>query len=183
MRTMWLTGGTPQVWVPVHYPVWGWHRVRMFIDGDIENSTLEEPEDGKHVEFRTTFTLVMEGYSVDQDVRIVPALWNLIIRQGPAPPGQLAEAFNLQETTEDLRLHPENAVMAARGNLPPDISPQLRMAQIGTYAPLQIAFDGSSQPQAFLDFGFQSTNANNPYFMGGIPANTGFGSPIVEVLI
>lgn len=183
MRSMWLTGGTPQAWIPVHYPGWGWHNIRIYIDGDIENSTLEEPEDQKHVEFRTTFTLVMEGYSVDQDIKVVPALWSLLIRNAPeASPQDISSAFVEQEEV-DLRLHDNNTSMLARGGIPSDEECQQKLAQYGTYPAHQVHFSGSLQPQSWQSFGFQSTIVGtSPYFMGGVAAASGFGTTSVLLL-
>jgi hypothetical protein len=177
MRSMWITGGTPQCWVLIHYPGIGLHRIRMFIEGDIENTTLEEPEDQKHVEFRTTFTLCLEGYSIDQDIQFLPALWTLIIRgqEQSANPDELGEALDQQ--TEDLRLRDDNATMLARQNVPPDEECQqnLRHATYGTYPGHDVYLSGSLQPNGYLLYGFNSSNTNSPYFLGGIPSTSGYG--------
>src|SRR5208337_1620445 len=60
MRSFVVGGGTPQTWMQIHFPVLGMQKIRMYIDGEIENSTKEEPEDQTNMEFRTTFTLVVE---------------------------------------------------------------------------------------------------------------------------
>jgi hypothetical protein len=176
MRSMWITGGTPQCWVTVHYPAWGLHKIRMFIDGDIENSTLEEPEDQKHVEFRTTFTLCMEGYSVDQDIKVVPALWTLLIRgqEHSVNPDELDDAFGAQQE-EDLRYMDDNVTMKARENVPSDEECQRILSPAGTYPTHDIYFSGSQQPNGYTLFGFQSTNAEDPYFLGGIVAAAAYG--------
>lgn len=176
MRSMWITGGTPQCWVTVHYPAWGLHKVRMFIDGDIENTTLEEPEDQKHVEFRTTFTLCMEGYSVDQDIKVVPALWTLLVRgqEHSVNPDELDDAFGAQQE-EDLRYMDDNVTMKGRENVPSDEECQRILSPAGTYPTHDIWFSGSQQPNGYTLFGFQSTNAEDPYFLGGVAASAGYG--------
>jgi hypothetical protein len=175
MRSMWITGGTPQCWVHIHYPVIGWHKIRMFIEGDIENSTLEEPEDQKHVEFRTTFTLCMEGYSIDQNVQFVPALWKLLIRgmEEAVNPDELDEAFEEQEV--DLRLKDDNVTMLSRPNIPPDEECQQILSQYGTYPYHEIYLNGSLQPNAYLLYGGSSPYPTSPFFMGGIPQTSGYG--------
>lgn len=175
MRCFWRTGGVPQTWIPVHYPAWGRYNVRLYLDGDIENTTLEEPEERKNVEFRTTFTLIMEGFSVDQDIRIVPALWEMLLRAQAVNPGELTSALVLQEQ-EDLRLHNENYAMLRRPHLPPNvITPEQRLAQQGTYPPWEVEFQGTAQPQAYLNFGRTGTDPASPYFLGGIPQTSGYG--------
>jgi hypothetical protein len=131
MRIFAVGGGTAQAWLPVHYPAWGLQAIRAYIDGDtIENSSKEEPEDQKHVEFQTTVSLVLEGYSVDQDIQIVPALWNLILRKSTesTSPSELMAAFDEQRNI-DLRLHDNNPVMNDRSNIPSDEECQRELIQ------------------------------------------------------
>jgi hypothetical protein len=175
-RAFAVGGGTPQTWVPVYFPVLGWQKIRLFLDGDVENSTKDEPEDQKHVEFRTTFNLVMEGYSIDQDIEIVPALWTLVLRGGQesASPGELDFAFNEQQSV-DLRLGDNNPDVSTRANIPSDTQCQIELAQTGTYPPADITLSGTDQPGVYLNFGFTSTNPASSYFMGGIPRSQGFG--------
>lgn len=109
-REFWRTGGpTLQTWIKVKYPgSWGDKLVRLYIDGDIENLTPEEPEDGKNVEYRTSFTVVLEGYDIDLNFEIYPALWKVIFREGSAvSPAEVTEAF-------DLREHPESSIIDYR---------------------------------------------------------------------
>lgn len=181
MRSMWITGGTPQCWVEVRYPGIGIHKVRMFIEGDIENGTLEEPEDQKHVEFRTTFTLCMEGYSVDQDIQFVPALWTLLIRgQQEASPDEVREALDQQEI--DLRLGDDNVTMLSRQNVPSDEECQRNLAQYGTYPVYDITLSGSLQPAAYEQFGISSTNISSPYLLAGIPPVSIYGTHTITLL-
>lgn len=102
-REFWRTGGPQlQTWLKVSYPGFGDKLVRLYIDGDIENLTPEEPEQDKNVEFRTSFTVVIEGYDIDLNYKIYPALWKLILREGSAPPEALNSAFEFTGTV-DLR--------------------------------------------------------------------------------
>jgi hypothetical protein len=176
MRSLWITGGVPQTWVKVHYPAWGWQQIRIFLEGDIDNSTPEEPEEGKPVVFRTSFTIVMEGYSVDQNLQIIPALWTLLVRgqEQALDPDELHEAF---EAASDLRIDDNNATLNARPNVPPDLTrpQQHTLAQFGTYPAYDIFFNGTSQPTGYYNFGFTSTNTSNPYFLGGVAQTSGYG--------
>lgn len=118
MQEFWRTGGTiPQTWISVPYPGWGNRRIRLYLDGDIENLTPEEPEAGKNVEFRTSFTVVVEGFDVDLRYEIYPALWNVVMRFGPVSPTQLEDCFNFTRTT-DLRVACDNPSIDIRPNVP-----------------------------------------------------------------
>lgn len=102
-REFWRSGGpTLQTWIKVDYPgSWGNKLVRLYIDGDIENLTPEEPEEGKNVEYRTSFTVVLEGYDIDLNFEIYPALWKVIFREGSAvSPADVTAAFDLREHSE-----------------------------------------------------------------------------------
>lgn len=107
-REFWRTGGQIlQTWSVVKYPGFGDKLVRIYIDGDIESLTPEEPEEGKNVEYRTSFTIVVEGYDLDLDYKVYPALWNLILRVGTASPQEVNAAFDFVGTN-NLREQPEN---------------------------------------------------------------------------
>lgn len=109
-REFWRTGGpTLQTWIKVDYPgSWGSKIVRLYVDGEIENLTPEEPEEGKNVEYRTSFTVVLEGYDIDLNFEIYPALWKVIFREGSVvSPAEVTEAF-------DLREHPESSIIDYR---------------------------------------------------------------------
>lgn len=180
MRAFGTGGGTSQSWITVHYPALGLQRVRMYIDGNIDNDTPEEPEEQKHVEFRTTFNLVIEGYSIDQDVQIVPALWTLILRnkRESASPNEIQSAFD-QQTAIDLRIGDNNSVLNSRDNVPSDEPTQQALNTQGTYPAVYLYQSGSEQPAAYLNFGFSSTASTSPYFIGGIAQTSGFGAATV----
>ena len=114
-REFWRTGGpTLQTWIKVDYPgSWGNKLVRLYIDGDIENLTPEEPEEGKNVEYRTSFTVVLEGYDIDLNFEIYPALWKVLFREGSASPSEVNAAFDFTGTY-DLREHPESTIIDYR---------------------------------------------------------------------
>lgn len=176
MRIFVVGGGTPQTWMTIHFPALGYQRIRTYIDGDIENSTKEEPEKGQNMEFRTTFTLVVEGYSIDQDIQFIPALWNLLLRSSSesAAPGELVQAFD-EQMMIDLRIDDNNSVLNSRTNIPPDEACQQALSSQGSFPPFDIRLNGSKQPDAFLNFGFSSTNPTDPFFMGGIGQSSGYG--------
>lgn len=110
-KEFWRTGGPQlQTWTKVSYPGFGDKLVRLYIDGDIDNMTPQEPEESKSVEFRTSFTVVLEGFDIDLNYKVYPALWSLMLRFGSAPPEALDSAFELTRA-EDLRTQPDSAVV------------------------------------------------------------------------
>lgn len=119
----WRTGGpTLQTWITVAYPGWGPKQVRLYIDGDVEQLTPEEPENGKNVEFRTSVNIVLEGFDVDLRYRIFPAFWTLVYEAGSGAgfnPELLERAFEIV-FTEDVRIHNANPTLDSRENVPPD---------------------------------------------------------------
>jgi len=109
-REFWRTGGSQmQTWIKVNYPGFGTKLVRLYVDGDIENLTPEEPEEGKNVEFRTSFTVVLEGYDIDLNYEVYPALWKIIVGGGTPSPDEVSAVFNT-----DLRTEPENPIVGYR---------------------------------------------------------------------
>ena len=116
MQQMWRTGGVPQTWITVPYPGYGDMLVRLFLEGDIENMTPEEPPQQQYVEFRTTLNIVLEGFDVDIRYKIYPALWTVVIGTGgEVDPEQLEVVF-----TKDVRKGNENPTLDSRPNVPPD---------------------------------------------------------------
>lgn len=119
-KLMWefyKTGAVPQTWMEVNYPAWGRQLVRVYIDGDIENSTPEEPEADKNVEFKTTVNIVIEGFSVDVNFEVNPALWEIIIGESSVDPATLERGFS-PAADLDVRVHGTNPTMIDRANVP-----------------------------------------------------------------
>ena len=76
---LWM-GGSPQTWITVKYPgVFGQKDVRMYMDGNPEVLTPDEPAEGQIVEHRVSINLVVEGYVVDTRPFVQPALWTIAI--------------------------------------------------------------------------------------------------------
>jgi hypothetical protein len=117
MTAFWRSGGQLQTWIRVEYPGHFYKKsVRMFMDGDIDIVNPPEPEEGKIVEHRASFSVVIEGYNVDIDYQILPTLWHSVLRGVmPAGPDELTILF---ENREDLR--PDgNPSLDQRENVPP----------------------------------------------------------------
>ena len=145
-REFWRTGGTvPQTWIKVSYPGFGDKLVRLYLDGDVDNLTPEEPPDGQNVEYRTSFTVVVEGYDLDLDYRVYPALWKLLLRQGSAPPEALDAAFDFTGTI-DLREQPRNPIITYREEVtvmppPGTCAVDLRIERLQAYQVHEIQFN------------------------------------------
>jgi hypothetical protein len=159
MREFYKTGGTPQTWILVKYPVWGQQLVRVYIDGDIENATPEEPETDKNVEFRTTLNIVVEGFSVDLDFQVLPALWTIVLGNSSVDPTTLEEAFN-PVAEVDVRFRDNNPTLDARSNVPSDVQCQIELNTSGSLYTKIIDFD-------------------LPDDAGGIPSSAAFGVPVI----
>jgi hypothetical protein len=173
MREFYKTGGTPQTWIAVEYPAWGRQLIRVYIDGDIENNTPEEPEADKNVEFRTTVNIVVEGFSLDLDFKIEPAFWTLIFGTGSIDPVTLQRAFEpLRE--DDVRIRDNNVTMLARSNLPADTVCQEELNPPGQPFTKHVYIGNP-------DVHFQQSQGGLPYwplqpgFPGGIPSSAAFG--------
>ena len=143
INQFWRTGGSLQSWMTVVYPGWGPHYVRIYLEGDIDQKAPDENSvDGHNVEFRTTFTLVIEGFSIDLDYKIEPTLWTILY--GPGSPDQLDNLL-LPVFTTDLRTYGTNLVLDSR----PDIPPYGEFAQqqvIQTYVAAGTAYISGGDP-------------------------------------
>lgn len=117
MRAFRWSGGSAQTWIPIVFPGFYGHDhklVRLYLSGDIQD--LSEPTDQNINEFRTGFTLVMEGYNIDQSREVVPALWTKVTRfQDAVDPNDVQTIFSI---SEDLRDTGTNVVFNERTNLP-----------------------------------------------------------------
>ncbi len=155
-REFWRTGGPQlQTWTVVKYPGFGDKLIRLYIDGDIENPTPEEPEEGKNVEFRTSFTVVLEGYDLDLDYKIYPALWNVLLRVGSAPPEALDAAFDFTGTIS-LREQPLNPTVDYREVvtiMPPEgtCAVNLRVGEVDkiNFQSLIVTYPGVTTPPGY----------------------------------
>ena len=132
------TGGpTPQTWIQVFYPGWGTRLVRFYIEGDIESMTPEEPEQDKSIEFRTSATVVLEGFNVDLRYKIFPAFWTLVFASGSVDPTTLDSAFQVL-ATKDERIGNANATLDDRPNVPEEANDNWTYQEIGQLPTLEI---------------------------------------------
>lgn len=125
MRSFPFAGGSMQTWIPVMYPTFygaELRAIRLYLEGNIETPSLFEPEDGQ-VEFRTSFNIVLEGYSPDRDVELHPVLWTIASSICPLCPGELKELFDgpCVEEEADLREPMANRVFNEKQDLPKTI--------------------------------------------------------------
>ena len=121
MGEFWRSGGPePQTWIEVPYPEWfgtRYIRVRL-VGGSATNMTQEAPQANSITEFRTSFTVIVEGYKLDADFDLVPAFWKLKVNStAPMSPQDLAWIYG--GTALDLRSLEENQVLNTRSPLPP----------------------------------------------------------------
>jgi hypothetical protein len=179
MREMYKTGGTPQTWIAVEYPAWGCQLVRVYIDGDIENSTPEEPEPDHNVEFRTTVNIVVEGFSLDLNFQVEPAFWYLVFGTGSVDPDTLQRAFQpIRE--EDVRIRDANQTLDAREDVPSDVACQAALNPLGEVYTYDLYI---GNPETTL----QRPQGESPYwppqpgYPGGIPSSAACGTPTIVV--
>lgn len=115
INQFWRSGGGMQSWMDIEYPGWGTQYIRIYVDGEIDQSVPEEYQD-KNVEFRTSYNLVVEGFSVDVNYAIKPAVWMLIPWSGR--PQDLTRLLEVQLAV-DLRPKGFNLTLEARPDVPP----------------------------------------------------------------
>ena len=121
MRQLQYTAGQPQLYIPVIYPGHNAQWIRTFLQGEINDMTEKAPGENFMV-FRTSLTLVMEGFSYDDNKVTVPTVWALLAQQGPTSPTDLGNAYNFGFTYQ-LRENPTgNQVLNARAPLPPFVT-------------------------------------------------------------
>lgn len=178
MWEMYKTGGTPQTWMAVDYPAWGRQLIRVYIDGDIENATPEEPQADQSIEFRTTVNLVVEGFSLDLNFKVEPAFWYLIFGNGSVDPVTLQRAFTpLRE--EDVRIRDANKTLLARDNVPEDTDCQAELNPPGQPFTKHL-YVGSPDLELQYPQGGPPAWPPQPGYPGGIPSSAAFGVPVVE---
>lgn len=117
LNQLWRSGGgVLQTWMDIEYPGWGQQYIRIYVDGDIDNSALEESQfQDRTVEYKTTFTLVIEGFSIDVQYLIEPALWKLVYSS--ARLNQI-DRLVFPPLVEDLRTQGYNYVLESRPDIP-----------------------------------------------------------------
>jgi hypothetical protein len=177
-KLMWefhRNGGTPQTWILVDYPAWGQQLIRVYIDGDIENSTPEEPQPDQNVEFRTTVNIVVEGFSLDLNFQVEPAFWHLIFGTGSVDPETLRRSFTpLRE--EDVRIRDNNVTMLARENVPPTVECQEALNPPGQPFTKHIYLGNPDLQQQYPPPNWPP----QPGYPGGIPSSAAFGIPTIS---
>ena len=154
MGEFWRSGGPePQTWIYVPYPDWfATKYIRVKLVGQPQNMTQEAPQGNNITEFRTSITVVVEGYKLDSEYDLVPAFWKMRFNgTAPLSPQDLAWVFG--GTALDLRSLEENAVLNSRSPLPPN-GPFI---SIPTYT---TAYDDFSQYEKGL-----ATNLSNGVFL------------------
>lgn len=114
INQFWRSGGGMQSWMDIEYPGWGTQYIRIYVEGEIDTTVPEEYQD-KNVEFRTSYVLTVEGFSIDVNYDIKPALWKLVPWSGT--PSQLTRLLEVQLAV-DLRPKGYNMTLEARPDIP-----------------------------------------------------------------
>jgi hypothetical protein len=120
MRALSHSGGIPQAFICViQPPVYGPQMCRLYMDGNIENITEDEPAD-RQVVYRTSVNLTLEGYSVDIDTKTLPAMWQITMGTSTVSKDSIGQIYGPDVVvTEDYRDNPAGSVFATLPNLPP----------------------------------------------------------------
>jgi len=126
VRKFRLGGGQPMTWLQVAYPPPnGFQSCRLLLEGNINNITEDEHPDNVTV-YRTSFDLLIEGYSPDINLVTQPTLWQIISSSTTVAPDVLNGAYTYTTTssgsvdnTYNLRLNPNNPQFNNLPNLPP----------------------------------------------------------------
>jgi hypothetical protein len=109
-------GGMLQTWMDIEYPGWGQQYIRLYLEGDVDNRAPEEADlQEKNVEFRTSFTVVVEGFSIDVAYETVPALWKLVATSARI---EDLDQLLIPSFTTDLRTTGYNYVLESRPDIP-----------------------------------------------------------------
>lgn len=118
LNQFWRTGGgVLQTWMDIEYPGWGTQYIRIYVDGEIDQSAPDDATVQDHtVEHRTTFTLVVEGFSIDVAYETHPALWKLILTSARL---EDLDRLLMPTVTVDLRTEAgTNLVLDERPDIP-----------------------------------------------------------------
>ena len=187
LNQFWRTGGTLQTWMEVNYPGWDSQYIRMYVDGEIDQTAPDEASyQDKNVEFRTSFTLVVEGFSIDVQYEVLPALWKLIATT--AQPDQLDK---LLEPVFEVDLRPKgyNYVLESRPDVPSAGTCQIEglrnqylaagtvhilLGDLAGTLPGDNVYDPNRNPPGYGP----SPIVITPAFSFGIPSGLAFGTPI-----
>lgn len=114
-----MSAGTPQTFIPVVYPgYFGALAERLVLSETVDNLTNREENDTE-VRYRTSFTLDLEGYAVDQTRVITPTVWRILSTGSVVDPESLNIAF--ASAGIDLRDYAvENPIVIQRStDMPP----------------------------------------------------------------
>lgn len=115
------SAGSPNTWIRMVYPgVSGAKLVRVVLDGDIQDLTEEDPADNRRI-YRTTVTLVVEGWVPDPNYLNVPAFWTMATNATAVAPAELEANYQilLQQDLRPLTGTGENGIVNSATNTPP----------------------------------------------------------------
>jgi hypothetical protein len=114
------SASVPNTWIKAVYPdIFGKKLIRVLLEGDITDSTEEEPVDNYRV-YRTTVNLIVEGWVPDPDFIYVNTFWVEAEKATAISPADLEAAFNPEVTQmKDLRDTENNGIFNTATGMPP----------------------------------------------------------------
>lgn len=173
IQQFWRAQAVMQSWMPVTFVGGVPGYVRIWIDGDLDHAAPEEGGlEDKNVTFKTSFTLVVEGFEVDVDYKMLPALW--YIKSSSATPQELDGLF-YPPIFLDLRATSTNPAMQAALNVPSSGTCPQSLFRADQQAAQVVNFGDPNAPRGFVPVW-------PPYTMTfdfGIASTTAFGTPTV----
>lgn len=111
------SGAELQTYLRVLYPAYyGNALVKLKVDADINDTTEKDPVDNT-IKYRTTINLTLEGWAIDQTIRVTPTFWSINNLALAFDPNELDQLYLMQTT--DLRPYAQNPVLGLRAGLPP----------------------------------------------------------------
>lgn len=153
LNQFWRTGGgVLQTWMDIEYPGWGSQSIRIYVDGEIDQRPPDDAAmEGRPAEYRTTYALAVEGFSIDVAYETHPALWKLIFNT--ASPDDL-DRLLAPAVTVDLRgAEGTNLVLNSRPDIPAagTCPAQLRHSAYAAASTVQVYFGDPAVPQTPSD--------------------------------
>jgi hypothetical protein len=123
-RVLQRSGGVPCIWIPCLYPTIGKQLIKIYLDGDITDSTEEESTDKNFKIYRTTLRFTVEGYWVDADIGNVPLLLKMVLTARAISPTVIAALVSeIDAVTVATRVVCRPDLLVVQQSLPPSSWP------------------------------------------------------------
>jgi len=112
----WRNGAQPQTWIRAKYPTEeNVMLIRLCLESDVSDAT-EDDRGSQQIRYQTTFSVRVEGYQVDMQDLVLPALWQVTTNLNAVVAPDTLE--QLMTSTVDLRDIDENPVIDNRAGIP-----------------------------------------------------------------